>query len=357
MKKTLLGLLACSLAGGLWAQTPQQKTRAVILDFSETWCPPCGAYGVAVGDQLNTELASSDKGYLIGVKNSSTPSTINALGGSALASNFAIQGVPTFIINKASVHDGVTGNNSGDVQRMMGKVTTATGTAAVASAAANIAISGNTITVNAKAKFWSAATGQYYMSVFLTENDIEADQNSAPSNPTKHPHVLRGAMATSGTALAGTPWGEQIGTASIAANAEFTKTFKVDINSGWNKAKLEAYVILFKMEGGKYEIINAEKAKSATTGINELANVAQVGIYPNPASQTAVLSITASAQQTVNIHITDMLGRNVYTRENNNLGKGENRFTLPLSPLGAGFYNVVISGENGRIVQRLSVEK
>ncbi|WP_118972912.1 Omp28-related outer membrane protein [Taibaiella koreensis] len=358
MKKPLLSAIACGLAFGLYAQTPQQKTRAVILDFSETWCPPCGAYGVAVGDQLNTQLASSDKGYLIGVKTSSDPSSINAVGGNALASNFSITGVPTFIINKASLNDGVTGNNSGDVTRIMGTVTTANGTAAVASAAANITVTGNTITVAAKAKFWAAATGDYYMTVLLTENDVEADQTSAPSNPTKHPHVLRGAMATTGTALASTPWGEKIGTGAIAANAEFSKTFKVDITTGWNKTKLEAYVVLFKMNSGKYEIINAEKAKTPTsTGINELEGVAQASIYPNPASQTAVLSITATVPQQFAIRITDMLGRTVYTHENNMLVKGENSFKLPLNGMVSGLYNVEISGKDGRMVQRLSIEK
>lgn len=350
MKKTVLGMLACSLTLGLCAQTPQQKTRSVIFEFSETWCGPCGNWGLPLANDLSTQLASSDKGYLLNIKTTSQPTSMNAVGGNALASNFNVQAVPSFLINKGSVE----GTNASDI---MNKVTAANGTAAVASAAANLSINGNTIKVSAKAKFWTAATGQYFMSVFITENDIEATQNGAATNPAKHPHVLRGAMAATGTALSTSPWGQQIGTATIAANAEFSKTFEAAVGAGWNSAKLEAYVVIFKQNNGLYEVVNAEKAKTQTTGIDKLEGVSQASIYPNPASQSATLSISATAQQHFDIHITDMLGRNIYTSKNNVLVQGQNSFTLPLGNIDAGFYNVVISGRNGRLIQRLSVVK
>ncbi|WP_162903395.1 Omp28-related outer membrane protein [Taibaiella koreensis] len=357
MKKTVLSALACGLAFGLYAQTPQQKTRSVVFLFSETWCGPCGAYGKPAAEQLKADLATSDKGYIIGVKTSSTPSSINATGGNALADNYGVESVPSFYINKGSVEGSLSASPTATSQDIVGKVTTANSTAAVASAAANISVAGTTITVTAKAKFWTAASGQYYMTVLLAEDEVEAAQNGVSGGPAKHPYVLRGAMATTGTELASTPWGEQIGTASTAANAEFSKTFKVSIKSDWNKTKLSAFVVLFKMNNGKYEVINAEKAKAATTGIDKLEGVAKASIYPNPASQTATLSISATAQQQVAIHITDMLGRTTYASENNNLVQGENSFTLPLNAMEAGLYNVVISSKDGRLVQRLSVTR
>jgi len=359
MKKTVLSILACNLlCGALWAQTPVKKTHVVVFDFSETWCPPCGAYGVPVSDTLDDQMTAADKGYLIGVKSTSSPVSLNCYSSDSLASNFDITGVPTLVFNKASVNDGVTGNNAGDVLRMMNKVNAAIATDAEASAAANISISGNKVTVTAKTKFWTAATGQYYMTVLLAEDDISANQTNAATNPTIHHHVLRGTMSTTDTVLVTNPLGEQIGTSSIAANTEFSKTYKTNIDAGWVKANLEAYVIIFKMNGGKYEVVNAEKAKTAsTTGLNNIEGMAKTTIYPNPATHSATLSITAIKQQAFDINITDMLGRSVYTVQNNKLVIGENNFNIPLNNINAGIYNVEISTNEGKIVQRLSVEK
>src|SRR5690606_27697766 len=95
------------------------------MDFSDTWCPPCGAYGVDVADTLVAHIATDDIGYLINIKGSSTPASLNAVGSNALSSNYEITGIPTFAINDPSNHDGVSGNNSGDVTRIKNKINTA----------------------------------------------------------------------------------------------------------------------------------------------------------------------------------------------------------------------------------------
>ena len=359
MKKLLL--LAClailSHVEAVQAQTPQNKKHSMIFEFSETWCGPCGAYGIPIADTVDHKLTAEDKGYLLGIKTSSSPSTMNALGGGGLNSNFSVQGVPTFIVNNTE-SNAPTGNNTGDVTSIMGTVTTFNATPVVASTAANMTISGTVLTVNAKAKFWTAATGEYYMTAFLAEDKIVAAQNAASSN-TVHPHVLRGIMATSGTSLTATPWGEQVGSATIAANTEFSKTYKVTIDAAWQKANLEVYIVLFKKNGNKYEYVNAEKAKTGVTGINNTAVsfLEQATLYPNPTGTSANLELVLPERMQISLSVTDVLGRTVYV-SSHALNAGQHTLTIPASGFSSGTYDVTIQAENrGRISKKLVVNK
>ena len=360
MKHWLLSsLVIISSSMAVYAQTPQNKKHTVVFDFSDTWCGPCGLYGVAIADSVDLKLTDGDKGYLIGIKgsfNPSTPSTINAMGAGSLFTNFNLQGVPTFIVNNVEAN-APTGNNANDITGIMAAAATFNSSPFVASAAANVSINGNVLTVNAKTKFWSAATGEYYMTAFLAEDKIVAAQNQAAAN-TEHHHVLKGAMATSGTTIVASPWGEQIGTASIAANTEFSKTYTANIDAGWKKENLEVYILIFKKNGAKYEFVNGEKAKSSPTGISEAASYLKNAVlYPNPAGNTANLELILPERMQISLSVTDVLGRTVYV-SSSALNAGQHTLTIPCNGFSNGTYDVTIQAENrGRMNKKLVVNK
>lgn len=360
MKHVLLSaLIVMTGASMLHAQTPQNKKRVVVFDFSDTWCPPCGQYGVAIADTVDHKLNEGEKGYLIGIKGSfqpSSPSSINAMSAGTLFDNFDLSGVPTFMVGNFEAN-APTGNNASDIVGIMAAVTSFNAEAVVASTAANMSISGDLMTVTAKTKFWAAATGEYYMTAFLAEDKIVAAQaNNSPT--TVHPHVLKGTMATTGTALVASPWGEQIGTSSIAANTEFSKTYKVTVDPAWVKANLEVYILIFKKNGNTYEYVNAEKARTATSSIEDaIIGMEQVALYPNPTGSTSSLDLTLTKAMTVDINVTDALGRSVY-QAGHTLRSGKNTLTIPSDKFASGLYDVTITGEDkGRMSRKLSVRK
>jgi hypothetical protein len=360
MKHSLLftAIMIWSGSALIHAQTPQNKKHTVVFDFSDTWCGPCGAYGVAIADTVDRKLTEGDKGYLIGIKGSfspSSPPSINAMGAGSMFDNFNLQGVPTFMVNNIEAN-APTGNNASDITEIMAAATTFNATPAVASAAGNVSISGSVLTVSAKTKFWSAATGEYYMTAFLAEDKIIAAQNQN-SATTVHPHVLKGAMSTTGTALVATPFGEQIGTTSIAANTEFSKTYTVNIDATWKKENLEVYIIIFKKNGSKYEYVNAEKAKSSTTGIGTIAHLEHAVLYPNPTGNTASLTLTLTERMKVDLTVTDVLGRTVYAAPFV-LNAGENTVVIPSDRFANGTYDINISaGNQGQMTKKLVVNK
>ncbi|KAA5535038.1 Omp28-related outer membrane protein [Taibaiella lutea] len=359
MKRLLLPVLFLMTGVAVFAQTPQNKKRVVVFDFSDTWCSPCGQFGVAVADTVDNKLQDGDKGYLIGIKGSfepSSPAWINALGAGTLFDNFGLQGVPTLMVGNYE-SQATTGNNAGDIADIMNATATFDAKPVVASTAANMTINGNVLTVNAKAKFWEDATGEYYMTAFLAEDNIVAAQASNLAN-TIHHHVLKGAMATTGAALNPVPWGEQIGSSSITANTEFPKTYTVNIDTVSNKENLEVYILLFKKNGSTYEYINAEKAKKAVTGLNEaMANISQVKLYPNPTNNASYLELNLTRPMQVNINVTDVLGRQVY-KVTQSLYIGQNTIAIPSYNFEAGQYNVTITDENqSRFSRKLIVNE
>ena len=63
-------------SGGGSSLTVEEKNRGILIDFSETWCPPCGAYGGPAFDScLSIE---SSKITAIKVYGSSSPSSLNS---------------------------------------------------------------------------------------------------------------------------------------------------------------------------------------------------------------------------------------------------------------------------------------
>ncbi len=84
--------------------TVEQKNRGILIDFSETWCPPCGAYGGPAFDScLSIE---SSKITLIKVYGSSTPASLNSSVSNGFASAYNVSGVPDFWFNNSEQNAG-----------------------------------------------------------------------------------------------------------------------------------------------------------------------------------------------------------------------------------------------------------
>ncbi|MCG3167732.1 MAG: hypothetical protein POELPBGB_03527 [Bacteroidia bacterium] len=113
---------------------------------------------------------------------------------------------------------------------------------------------GNTACADVKVEFLSALSGEYKLSVFLTEDSVinwQKDYDATPSDIPDyvHRHMLR-------TSFNGT-WGEIIGTAPIAAGSSDIKRYSITLNSGWNSEHL--HIVAFVYNTATYEVIQAEE--------------------------------------------------------------------------------------------------
>lgn len=216
---------------------------------------------------------------------------------------------------------------------------------------ANIfSISDNTVAVTAKAQFWAAANGEYYLAAYLIEDgalNLQANQSGIVA----HHGVMRGSMSA-------TAWGEQIANGAVTANQSFSKTFTFNVTDAtWDKTKFKVYTVIWKKNGAKYEFINASENEPTPNGIASIAHVEGLSIFPNPAVDKATLSITAATAMDISIQVTDISGRKVYVSENNKVVKGNNNFELPIARFNNGMYNVTVTSKDGKMNQRLVISK
>lgn len=356
MKKIVLAIVACSLGLSLHAQTPEKKSIALVNKLTGTWCPPCGAWGWEMAEELITATQGKALyvGIFVGYPDNGNDKFMNATG-NTLSSAFETPdfgGVPDFGANGIGKmvfsQSGV--NTSQSKADIIADVNTFAATTPTASAANIMTVSGNTVSVNAKVQFWSAASGEYYLAAYLIE-DGAMNLQASQSGTVSHHGVLRGSMS------ANMPFGEQIATGSIAANQTYNKTFTFNVTDAtWDKSKFKVYTVIWKKNGSKYDFVNASK-NSVATGIAPLANVEAVNVFPNPAVDQATLSFASGSAMDINIQVTDIAGRVVYTAENNKVVKGNNSFSLPVAQWTAGAYNVTISSVDGKMTQRLVVTK
>ncbi|MDG1475716.1 MAG: T9SS type A sorting domain-containing protein, partial [Vicingaceae bacterium] len=84
------------------------------------------------------------------------------------------------------------------------------------------------------------------------------------------------------------------------------------------------------------------------TGINEIVNT-NFNIFPNPT--TGVFTIKRNSQENAKIIIFDLLGKVVYTKEN----ESKRQIDLDLSSVNKGVYFVSVTTNNERVIQRMVV--
>lgn len=109
-------------------------------------------------------------------------------------------------------------------------------------------------------------------------------------------------------------------------------------------------------EGSNFQIDNVRLTNSGTVNVEEQAVSAFAfnGIFPNPASDQAFLSLSLPQNQLVQVEVVDLAGR-VASSQNFNPGAGEQRCELSVSGLPSGLYLVRAQTGEAMVTRRLRV--
>ena len=275
MKKLVLALACVSIlfnackkddtapsAAGSTSLTVEKKNRAAVIYFGEDWCPPCGTYG---GPTLDSCLKQEGT-LLTGMKinTSSNNSSLNWSTGQGMWNVFntgvfaSANAIPSMAVNttKQSVTTSVSSNYSGAVS----KATTFANGTIIAGIALRKSISGDSIAVDTKVKFFSdiAAGSDYRLAIYVVEDKIFTSQStSSGTNPNyEYRNLVR-------TCNASAYYGLEInnGGDAIALDQEFSNTYKMYLKPAWNKNNLKVIGILWKMGGSPAQIVNSNVVK------------------------------------------------------------------------------------------------
>lgn len=91
--------------------------------------------------------------------------------------------------------------------------------------------------------------------------------------------------------------------------------------------------------------------------VNENENVFGMGVYPNPANAEANVTFSLNNSADVNITVTDLSGKVVYTNALGNVAAGTTEVSLNTASLSNGVYMINVAADNAVSTEKLIVRK
>jgi hypothetical protein len=95
---------------------------------------------------------------------------------------------------------------------------------------------------------------------------------------------------------------------------------------------------------------------NVNVGINEIAGISALSLYPNPAATSCNLSILSEERMAVTMTLTDMVGA-VVGNDKWELAAGATMHSLDLSNMAAGMYTITLKTESGNLTRKLNIIK
>ncbi|MBL7682714.1 MAG: T9SS type A sorting domain-containing protein [Flavipsychrobacter sp.] len=340
MKLTTTLLAAMLMSASAYAQTwiiPTSK-KTLIYKATADWCGPCGGFGwTQTLDLINTEPNAITVAYH---SQSTTTTSLNVSSSAAAAMegnlDLAITGIPSFVVGRKNMEQAST-------SQCRAEVASATSGTAVANTGFLVTWKGDSLIVNTRTKFFSAATGDYYVAVYAYENDVVAYQNGQPANPSHH-HIFR--MPTGAT-----NWGTKLNGTSFTVTSQQDITFKYTVPTTWNKNKMTVFAVIWKKNGTKYDVVNVNSQKSFATSIANTSNeISELIIYPNPASGYFSINTTEKFAQG-SVTLTDVTGKVIKSETVHSQGQH-----VSLNGVAPGVYIVTVQLDEKRNTQRIVVQ-
>ena len=143
--------------------------------------------------------------------------------------------------------------------------------------------------------------------------------------------------------------------ATMAAGNSYDYTFTTTIEPGYRRDKMRAIVALIRNSDG--EVLNSNNIV-VPVGISDVASgVDNMSIYPNPAVNNTIVSLSLADATEVAVQVTDAMGRVVYTTASQKMSRGNHTIDVPTAGFAPGLYNVLVQTGKGAVTQRLSVIK
>ena len=142
--------------------------------------------------------------------------------------------------------------------------------------------------------------------------------------------------------------------ASMTSGSTYNYTFNIPLAARWNQKNIKINILLVRVSDGV--ILNSQLSALPAGVSNVSAGVNEFVLFPNPASDNTNVRFSLDQASDVNVTVTDMVGRVVYTTASH-MNAGVQTMDLNTANYASGIYNVKIQTTTGSINQQLSVVK
>jgi hypothetical protein len=167
-----------------------------------------------------------------------------------------ITGYPTFVTNGKPMLSRASGvNTTAEKQMCKDEMDAHRSKEVIANVGIEKSLDGNTLNIKTSTQFFSNASGEYKLALYIVENNAKWKQSGHPqgASPIAHHYVLRGAV--------GSTWGETVSTGDVTANKFFDKNYTYNLDAAWDKSQISVVGVIWKVNGSNFDFINANATK------------------------------------------------------------------------------------------------
>lgn len=118
-------------------------------------------------------------------------------------------------------------------------------------------------------------------------------------------------------------------------------------------------MVAFVQDNSNKDVLQAISVRASwPASVGNVNNgIANVSLFPNPATDHSTLAFSLAKASSVSVSIVDNLGRVVYNIPSKNFAAGTQVIAIPTENIATGVYNVIIKTDNENITERLNVIK
>ena len=234
------------------ALAPTATQKGFAIEYTSITCGICGATG---GPLIHKFSDEAPNGVVIALHvNSSDAMTNNTLAYGFNDDRPVEGGIPKFYVGDNKI---TTDANSNAMKDLLAQGD------AVAGLDIKYEKDGSSMKVETLTKFFAAASGDYYLSVYILEDGIDGSTKapqgyvqtggtySHPNDDYKHDFVIRASSANNNV------MGEKL-TSNPAKDSEFSKSYTIPLDASWKD--VYAVAVLWKYEPNgqiKYKYVNS----------------------------------------------------------------------------------------------------
>ena len=227
-------------------------------------------------------------------------------------------------------------------------------TSADVSVVATCDANGN-ITAEVTATFAATVTTEHRLAAVLVENGVTGgsgyEQANYYSNQSQNLALTSpnsGGMPNFDWQAAGNPVPSST---MVYDHVGVTFNGSVGSSQAWN-----LHVVGLLINSSTGEIVNANESGLQLLGMPEYSIINSFNVYPNPTSDFAVINFELNKMADVQISITDMTGKVVYSNELSNVS-GVKSVSISAENMNNGIYFVNLTSNGSNMSQKLTINK